>query len=183
MILGTTTAFAVWDTLTDSESGNNVQIGQGLDLSTTTTVTVADWLDGDQLVPSSAILQNGDVTEANAIYDVNFTGDLIANLYLDVNYDSLLIGGVSTYNSLVNITYSWSYDGSTFTDDFDYVTNTTDFDDAGSYSLPNFYNAGSSTRSVIYVKFIVTLSEPANSSEYNGIYAQDITFNINFEAQ
>lgn len=183
MILGTTTAFAVWDTLTDDEASNNIQIGEGVLLDAATSVTVADWLSGGQLVPNSAVAQTGDVTVASAIYNVAFTGDLTSNLYLDVNYDNLEVGGVSTYNSLVNITYFWGYDGTTFTDEFDHVTNTLDHDDASPYSLPNFYNAGSTTRTNIYVKIFVTLDQPGDSSEYNGISNQDITFDLHFEGQ
>ncbi|MFZ9139353.1 MAG: hypothetical protein ACO207_02785 [Bacilli bacterium] len=179
MILGTTTAFAVWDTLSDTESGNTIEIGEGLDLAASASVTVGDWLGTDQLVPTSGVvLQDGDVTSAVAVYDVAFTGNLIASLELDVTYSNLLVGGVNTFNSLVTIVFNWSYTNSNFTGVFD----DNDLTHADS-ALPDFYDSATpATRSNVYIQITVTISEPSNSSEYTGIAAQNITFDLNFLA-
>lgn len=185
MVFGTTSAFAIWDILTATESSNTVQIGTGLSLTTTADVSVNDWLNGGQLVPSSAVLQDGDVNEISNTFDVDFSGDLIAGMELDVNYTNLLIGGSSDYIALVNIEYYWDYDvNGSFNDAFDYLTNTLAHDDSSPYSLPDFYDAGNDvTRTVIYVKVFVSLLLPSTSSEYAGVQNQNITFDLHFEAK
>ena len=126
-------------------------------------------------------MQSGDVDEAVNVFTVAFTGTLSGDLYLDVEYDALLINGVNTYIDLVNITVEWSY-----LNNFDstpgtaYAGNVIDFAAAG---LPNFYDStGPTTRANIYIQVTVTLEEPADSAEYNAIRNQNITFDLNFEA-
>jgi hypothetical protein len=180
VLFGTTTAFAIWDTLEASIDTNTIQIGTGTGITATANVEVDEWIEADeQLVPVGVVMQSGDVDEAVNVFTVAFTGTLSGDLYLDVEYDALLIGGVNTYIDLVNITVEWSYVND-FTSGTAYAGNEIDFTAAG---LPNFYDStGPTTRANIYIQVTVTLEEPADSAEYNAIRNQNITFDLNFEA-
>lgn len=180
MILGTTTAFAIWDSLSTEVDGNTINIGDGVDVSVTAPVNVNDWLGGDFLVPTNAILQEGYVTSASNVFHVEIDATLEADLFLDINWDNLNIGGVSTYNDVVDILIEWSYTNNNF--------NSTIQDnnlDHAENNLPNFYDsANTSTRPDVYFRVTVTLADASeiDQTEYDGIKGQPITFNLNFLA-
>jgi hypothetical protein len=178
MIFGTTTAFAIWDSLSDSEDGNTINIGSGVNVAASTTVNVADWLAGGQLVPSGVVLKDGDVDEAVGIFTVEYTGgDLADDLFLDVSYDTLLIDGSNANIDLVNITMEFDYDNSIFNNIFldNVLTHAAD--------SANFYNSGT-TRQFIYVRITVSLvaENEITQEQYAAITEGTITFDLNFLA-
>ena len=180
MIFGTTTAFAVWDSLSDSEDGNTINIGSGVNVAASTTVNVADWLAGGQLVPSGVVLKDGDVDEAVGIFTVEYTGgDLADDLFLDVSYDTLLIDGSNANIDLVNITMEFDYDNSIFNNIFldNLLTHAAD--------SANFYDSvNDETRENIYVRITVSLvaENEISQEEYDAITEGTITFDLNFLA-
>ena len=187
VLFGTTTAFAIWDTLEASIDTNTIQIGTGTGITATAEVEVDEWIAADeQLVPVGVVMQSGDVDEAVNVFTVAFTGTLSGDLYLDVEYDALLIGGVNTYIDLVTIIVKWSYDENDFTSgtvNVDYGTYEDNLLTHADTNLPNFYDStGPTTRGNIYIQVTVTLEEPGTQPEYDGIVDADITFDLNFEA-
>jgi hypothetical protein len=181
MILGTTTAFAFWDSLSTSQENNTITIGSGVEVSVTASVDLSDWLDGGQLVPSGVVLKAGDNTSAVAVFEVDYTGgDLLGDLLLDINYENLAVGidtGVIT--DLINITIEFDYDNTIFNNLI--VDNDLNF---GADSA-NFYDGVSeSTRPTIYVRVTVNLDAENTISEeqYDAITTEDITFDLNFVA-
>jgi hypothetical protein len=181
VLFGTTTAFAIWDTLEASIDTNTIQIGTGTGITATANVAVSDWIPNKQLVPTGVVLKSGDVESAVNVFTVAFSGTLSEDLKLDVNYSDLLIGAVATYNDIVTITTKWSY-----TNNFDSTPGTAYTDNLLTHadtSLPNFYDSnGPTTRANIYIQVTVTLAQPANSTAYNAVVNQDITFNLDFLA-
>jgi hypothetical protein len=181
MIFGTTTAFAVWDSLSDSEDGNTINIGSGVNVAASTTVNVADWLAGGQLVPSGAVLKDGDVVAAVNTFTVAYTGgDLADDLFLDVSYDTLLIDGLIANIDLVTIIMEFGYVNSIFNNDF-FLDN--ELNPALEAVPANFYNSGT-TRQFIYVRITVLLvaEDGINQEQYDAITEGIITFNLNFLA-
>jgi hypothetical protein len=185
VLFGTTTAFAIWDTLEDSIDTNTIQIGQGTGISATANIAVSDWIPNQQLVPTGVVLKSGDVESAVNVFTVAFSGTLSEDLKLDVNYSDLLIGGDATYINLVTIIVKWSYTNnfSSGTADVDYGTYQNNLLTHTDTNLPNFYDStGPTTRTNIYIQVTVTLGEPNNSTEYNAVVTEDITFDLDFLA-
>lgn len=184
VLFGTTTAFAIWDTLEASIDTNTIQIGQGTGITATANIAVSDWIPNQQLVPTGVVLKSGDVESAVNVFTVAFSGTLSEDLKLDVRYADVLIGGDATYNNLVTIIVKWSY-----TNNFSINTPGTAYEDNllthADTDLPNFYDGISNppeTRANIYIQVTVTLAQPANSTAYNAVVNEDITFDLDFLA-
>jgi hypothetical protein len=186
VLFGTTTAFAIWDTLEASIDTNTIQIGTGTGITATANIAVSDWIPNKQLVPTGVVLKSGDVESAVNVFTVAFSGTLSEDLKLDVIYADVLIGGDATYNSLVTIIVKWSYDASDFTSgqvNVDYGTYGDNLLTHAGNNLPNFYDStGPTTRANIYIQVTVTLAQPANSTAYNAVVNEDITFDLDFLA-
>jgi hypothetical protein len=181
MILGTTTAFAFWDSLSTSQDNNTITIGSGVEVSVTASVTLSDWLDGGQLVPSGVVLKAGDNTSAVAIFEVDYTGgDLLGDLLLDINYENLAVGNdTGDITDLINITIEFDYDNDLFNNII--MDNDLNF---GADSA-NFYDGDNElTRPTIYVRVTVTLDaeNTISDEQYEDITTQEITFDLNFVA-
>lgn len=160
--------YAYW---ASSVTGNNdtavgtVNIGSGN--AVTTTVTVADANGGSALlVPVGHDVDANEVDYVMLQFTVAWdsTGQDASGATGTLAFGSsnILINGVSTYSSLVNITYQI---GGT-------VTGST-FNGGGSTSITS-----DGDDVIVYVK--VTLTEPANQTEYAAIAGQAITFTGTF---
>lgn len=100
---GTTLAFGYWDNLATSQTDQTVVIGEGV------TLTVAAGVHADDtkvLVPSGVVMKANDVTSYVITYSVALDTAAVTDLDLDVTASNILIEGVSTYSSLINVNVS-----------------------------------------------------------------------------
>ena len=175
MIFGTTTAFAIWDSLSDSVLNNTINIGEGV------TVTVEDqdvsnWLGaGNQLVPTNVVLKEGDETEATKIFEITYTGGVLDEaLYLDVIYSNVEIDGGATGIDLVFFSIDVNETGNFSDPSSIYLNNTLGDDQLANNNFDGF--------PTLYVRVTVTLDDEGTEAEYAAIEDKPITFDLEFQA-
>lgn len=99
LLLGTSAiGFAYWDNLSSSQSGT-ITLGEG------DTITVSESSAGSgTLIPSSITATGSEVTSIEFVYSVAVNQQAVdaGNTTLTVTESNVLIGGSSTYASLVN---------------------------------------------------------------------------------
>jgi hypothetical protein len=176
MILGTTTAFAVWDSLSDSVVDNTINIGEGVTV-TVTEEDVSNWLgDGNQLVPTNVVLKEGDETEATKIFEITYTGGVLDEaLYLDVIYSNVLIDNSATGIDLVFFTIEVNGDG-------DFTNPSSIFNEFNVLGDEELEHANFNVNSTLYVRVTVTLDDEGTALEYAAIQDKPITFDLEFLA-
>ena len=94
-----TATFAYWDLLTKTQD-ETLEIGNGVELIVEAQAKAPE---GKVLVPSTAVLKPGDVTEIVLTYNVRINEPISSNLDLTVTYSDVKIGLDSTNKDLVNI--------------------------------------------------------------------------------
>lgn len=99
---GTAFAFSYWDNLSQQEQ-ETINIGEGVTL---TVSAVAEVPAGKYLVPAGVVLKANDVESVVLTYNVKLDLAAVTALDLSVVESNVLIGGASTYSSLVNIDIS-----------------------------------------------------------------------------
>lgn len=97
----TMTSFAFWDNLTQKENDQTITIGEGTTITVTANLSEQD--EKKSLVPSGVAMGPNDVTSYELTYNVVIDKDLAKDLKLAVTTGNLLIGGVATYASLVDV--------------------------------------------------------------------------------
>jgi hypothetical protein len=180
MILGTTTAFAVWDSLSDSEVDNTINIGEGV--TVTVVENLSNWFEeeGTQLVPPNVVSKVGDATEATKTFEVSIGESSVdEDLFLDVRYINLEIDGdannigIDLLNFTIDVNQLVDFSGGFSTyDELNILDNE---------ELPNAnYNGYSS----IYVRVTITLDElgDEDDAKYAAIAGNAITFDLEFLA-
>ncbi len=102
LLFGSTTiAYSYWDNLQQSDTDITVSAGHGVSLNVSVNSALPA---GVHLIPAAAqVVKANDVQQVNFSYDVNLSEALASDLTLTVTPQNVLIGGSSTYASLVNI--------------------------------------------------------------------------------
>jgi len=99
VFVGSGFAFSYWDNLTVSQS-ETITLGEGTSLTVSAQATVPA---GKYLVPSGTVMKADDLDSIALTYNVVLDQTLATALDLSVTSSNVLIGGSSTYASLVNI--------------------------------------------------------------------------------
>jgi len=95
------TTYSYWDNLTQEESNNSIVLGSGVDI-VVKTVEVAFPL-GKTLIPQGMIKGINDIDEIELQYEVKLSKKVLEALTLEISTNNIIIGGSSTYSSLVGI--------------------------------------------------------------------------------
>ena len=96
---GTAFAFSYWDN-TSQSSSVSLTAGEATTLSLTVS---GDGSGAGTLVPSTVLVGTDDVTSITMEYTVSLNKTFASDLTFAVSESNVLIGGSSTYDSLVNI--------------------------------------------------------------------------------
>ncbi|MDY0278058.1 MAG: hypothetical protein RBQ97_08235 [Acholeplasma sp.] len=164
VLLTTTTAFAYWDSLQSKES-NSLTIGEGT--SITVNATTADHT-GKHLVPSTALIKDGDVTSLEFTYSI--TLDNITEHDTFLNIETKIDDSDTNINfNLIHLETTWKY-----SDESSFVAFNVS-------NLPNLVD--SQVSKTVNVKITMTMDEPSNKDEYLAIASAVISFDVTFTAQ
>ncbi|MCK9471403.1 MAG: hypothetical protein WC006_06070 [Bacilli bacterium] len=150
LVAVTALTFAYWDQLTGSSNGE-ITLGEGQ------TVTVSgSAISTKKLIPTSAVLGEGDTREIEVTYTVTLkkfnSGDSVK-----ATLTALTINGAETHSGLVNV----------FLDGVEVAKN-------------EFVSVNPNSDTVVFVvKF--TLDEPGDQTAYDAIKAQKIDYTITFD--
>ncbi len=99
---GSAFAYSYWDNLEKTQS-ETITIGEGKSVTVSANASAQA---GKVLVPAGVVLGTNDVESYVLTYDVALDNQAASDLVLGVTSSNVLIGGVSTYSSLVNINIS-----------------------------------------------------------------------------
>jgi hypothetical protein len=99
---GTVSAFAWWDTLTETQN-ETLTIGEGTDLVVGVNVAAPA---GATLIPNGFVLGPNDVDSIVLSYNVNLSKVTASDLTLSVSATNVTIGGLTTNAGLVGIVIS-----------------------------------------------------------------------------
>ena len=97
LMAGTAFTYAFWDSLNKSDT-QDITIGEGVTL-----IVTCDVEPEGTLVPESAILKEGDVTEVEYTYTVSLDKEIIEPLSLTVICSEITIDGNENLGNLVNV--------------------------------------------------------------------------------